>query len=84
MHTKYQSTTVKVTDERLINMSGLIYCQNPNLTSTQPNLTSTLVGFDMIITLHPPPPPHHPTRNSTSTRNNDPRGLKFRRQGQQA
>ena len=33
-------------------------CQNPNLTSTQPNLN--LVGFDTIIavhTTHPTPPP---------------------------
>ena len=34
-----------------------INCQNPNLTTTQPNLN--LVGFDTIITLHPPTH-HHP------------------------
>ena len=47
-------------------------CQNPNLNTTQPNYN--LVGFDMIITLHPQPTTHH--RNSNSTRNG-PRGLKF-------
>ena len=53
-----------------------IYCQNPNLTTTQPQPNLNLVGFDMIITLHttPHPPPH---RNSDSTRKNGPRGLKF-------
>ena len=28
------------------------YCQNPNLTTTQPQPNLNLVGFDMIITLH--------------------------------
>ena len=51
------------------------YCQNPNLTTTQPNLI--LVGFDTIIALHTHPAPHHPTTNSISTRKNDPRGMKF-------
>ena len=35
------------------------YCQNPNLTTTQPQSNLNLVGFDTIITLHhhhPPPP----------------------------
>ena len=35
------------------------YCQNPNLTTTQPQPNLNLVGFDTIITLHHPPP--HPT-----------------------
>ena len=48
-------------------------CQNPNLTTTQPNLN--LVGFDMIIAVHTTP--HHTTRKSTSTRNKGPSGLKF-------
>ena len=49
------------------------YCQNPNLTTTQPQPNLNLVGFDMIITLHHPTP----HRNSNSTRRNGPRGLKF-------
>ena len=59
-------------------------CQNPNLTTTQPKPNLSLVGFDTIITLHTPPtqPPHH--RNSNSTRNNGPRGLKFCMQPHQA
>ena len=32
------------------------FCQNPNLTTTQPQPNLNLVGFDMIITLHTP---HH-------------------------
>ena len=40
-----------------------------------------MVGFDTIITLHTPHPTH---KNSTSTRNNDPRDLKFCRQPYQA
>ena len=53
------------------------FCQNPNLTTTQPNLN--LVGFDMIIAFHTttPPSPHHTTGNSTSTRDKGPSGLKF-------
>ena len=35
------------------------YCQNPNLTTTQPKPNLNLVGFDMIITLHHHH--HHPT-----------------------
>ena len=57
------------------------YCQNPNLNTTQLRPNLNLVGFDTIITLHPPPPTH---RNSTSTINNDPRGLKFCRRPYQA
>ena len=37
------------------------YCQNPNLTTTQPQANLNLVGFDTIIILHTPPthpPPH--------------------------
>ena len=30
------------------------YCQNPNQTTTQPNITK--VGFDTKMTLHHPPP----------------------------
>ena len=56
-------------------------CQNPNLTTTQPQPNLNLVGFDMNITLHTPPTP---PRNSTSTRNNDPRVLKFFRRPYQA
>merc|ERR1712240_217511 len=59
------------------------FCQNPNLTPTQPQLNLNLVGFDTIITLHHPPHPT-PHRNSTSTRNNDPRGLKFCKRPYQA
>ena len=38
-------------------------CQNPNLTTTQPQPNLYLVGFDTIITLHTPHPTHppHPT-----------------------
>ena len=36
------------------------YCQNPNLTTTQPQPNLNPVGFDTIITLHPPPPPPPP------------------------
>ena len=57
------------------------FCQNPNLTTIQPNLN--LVRFDTIITLHPPLPTHHHHRNSNSTRNNDPRGLIFCRRPHQ-
>ena len=39
-----------------------IYCQNPNLTTTQPQPNLNLVGFDTIITLHPPTPPHPTTQ----------------------
>ena len=37
---------------------GKTSCQNPNPTTTQPNIT--YVGFDMKMTLHhhPPPPTH--------------------------
>ena len=52
-------------------------CQNPNLTTTQPQPNLNLVGFDTIITLHTPHPPPTPHRNSNSTRTNGPRGLKF-------
>ena len=38
--------------------SSHIYCQNPNLTTTQPKPNLNLVGFDKIITLHTP---HHHT-----------------------
>ena len=37
--------------------STWIYCQNPNLTTTQLQPNLNLVGFDTIITLHTP----HPT-----------------------
>ena len=39
------------------NIQKNTYCQNPNPTSIQPNITS--VGFDNKMTLHhhPPPPP---------------------------
>ena len=32
------------------------YCQNPNLTITQPQPNLNLLGFDTIITLHTPHP----------------------------
>ena len=32
-------------------------CQNPNLTTTQPQPNLNLVGFDTIITFHTHPPP---------------------------
>ena len=39
--------------------SEMTYCQNPNLTTTQPQPNLNLVGFDMIIAVHttttPPP-----------------------------
>ena len=54
----------------------MCFCQNPNLTTTQPNLN--LVGFHTIIAVHTnTTPPTHPTRNSTSTRNKGPSGLKI-------
>ena len=37
-------------------MANHKFCQNPNLTTTQPKPNLNLVGFDMIITLHHPPP----------------------------
>ena len=38
------------------------FCQNPNLTTTQPQPNLNLVGFDTIITLHHPT---HPTTTGT-------------------
>ena len=35
-------------------------CQNPNLTTTQPQPNLNLVGFDMIITSHTP---NHPCKD---------------------
>ena len=35
---------------------NFVFCQNPNLTATQPNLN--LVGFDTIIAVHTTPPTH--------------------------
>ena len=35
-----------------------VNCQNPNLTTTQPQPKLNLVGFDTMITLHKPH--HHP------------------------
>ena len=49
------------------------------MNENQPNLN--LVGFETIITLHTPT---HQHRSSTSTRNNDRRGLKFCRRHYQA
>ena len=56
-------------------------CQNPNLTTTQPPHNTTQPNLNiglgltelLLYTTTTPPPP----RNSTSTRKNDPRGLKF-------
>ena len=42
------------------------------------------VWFDKIIAVQTHHPPHPPPRNSTSTRNIDPRGLKFCRRPYQA
>ena len=42
---------------KLADMNQKNFCQNPNLTTTQPQPNFNLVGFDMIITLHTPPPP---------------------------
>ena len=50
----------------------LKYCQNPNLTTTQRKLNLRL-GLTWLLLFTPLPPP----RNSTSTRNNGPSGLKF-------
>ena len=56
-------------------VKGNNYCQNPNLITTQRNLNLRL-GLTrlLLFTTHPPPPP---PRNSTSTRNKGPSGLKF-------
>ena len=41
------------------------YCQNPNLTTNQPQPNLNLVGFDTIITLHTPHPPPPTTTTGT-------------------
>ena len=64
-----------------LTLTWLGFCQNPNLTTTQPQPNLNLVGFETIITLHTPT--HH-YRSSTSTKNNDPMGLKFCRRPYQA
>ena len=79
--------SIRVCFEDVVNRGhwqGISSFQNPNLTTTQPQPNLNLVGFDTIITLHHPPPTHPTHRNSTSTRNNDPRGLKFCRRPNQA
>ena len=38
----------------LVYLEAMRNCQNLNLTTTQPQPNLNLVGFDMIITLHPP------------------------------
>ena len=47
----------------VLEVSNWVYCQNPNLTTTQTQPKLNLVGFDTIITLHPPLP--HPTTTGT-------------------
>ena len=42
-------TTIQIQDD--------CYCQNPNLTTTQPQPNLNLVGFDTIITFHTTPQP---------------------------
>ena len=41
-----------------LTLTWLGFCQNPNLTTTQPQPNLNLVGFETIITLHTPY--HHP------------------------
>ena len=40
------------------NVREILYCQNPNLTTTQPKPNLNLVGFDMIIIAVYTTPPH--------------------------
>ena len=54
-----------------------MYCQNPNLTTTQRNLNVRLGLTRLLLFIPHHPTPHHTTRNSTSTRNKGPSGLKF-------
>ena len=49
--------------------SSFVFVSTPTTMSTQPNGTSTEVGFDMIMTLHHHPPPHvTPSQKITSTK----------------
>ena len=41
-------------EQDLVSFPFLSYCQNPNSTTTQPNITKT--GFDLKMTLNHPPP----------------------------
>ena len=69
-----ENSRTSLTLQSVADNSDWMYCQNPNLTTTQPQHNLNLVGFDTNITFHTHPPP---TRNSNSTRKNGPRGLKF-------
>ena len=56
-NTNKLSQAVPSSESGFVWFASLDFCQNPNLTTTQPQPNLNLVGFDMIITLHHPT--HH-------------------------
>ena len=54
--------TLIINELEYVSYKEPLSCQNPNLTTTQPQPNLNLVGFDTIITLPPPTPPHPTTQ----------------------